>query len=955
MVLCNLVLAGVSMIQNPAVLAPLDRPFLFAYGTWGGKATIVDGTARIQGTPRGGAGVNADLNLKSFRGRCPSLRVRLIGANKMRSIALLLVDKDQHTGRWELPLPTSGAATITPRDGASLETPTTTEKGTLDLEHIIQWQIGGDWSSDEPINLEVSEMTLVVPTPEILSQRQARKAADAAELERQRLERLNLRSRYGTRTQNSPKWITTSFLGPDMIALEVVSGRVIRGNLQPYVPESGDHKRIDGPKLFLQRNGKDIGYLIGPKRDQLVNMEQFVGDPVLDEYANDLQQYAVSSTDDLAYATAQKPTRVDRKTKPIDAAMPSYEMVLRHRIYLSLPKPLKKGRHYTVSVRDLNVAPASSSFVFDPSKVQSEAVRVNQIGFRPDDPLKRAYLSVWLGSGGARSYDVGTKFDVKDVKTGKIAFSGKTTLGLAADGTESLWRKTGNFSKTAIYRMDFAMLRTPGVYRVVVDGVGCSEPFPIAEDAWTHAFKIQMRGLLNNRSGIALGPPYTKFVKPRDFYPGDGVSITQSNYCVLDGGGENPKLAAMDTGVPVPNAWGGYQDAGDWNPRRVTHLKVTMAHLELMRLFPEKFSTLAWNIPKDTKAPDTLNEALFELSCFRRLQKPDGGIPFGIESDGDPIEGEVSWLQSMKAYVFAPDPVSCWVYASVAMPFSELMRRYEPKIADEYKASAIKAMEWAELNTSKFRSRIDWTGWDWRNLAAVRCYAATSDPRWHRVFMENSVLKEAEPNLFLYGKSVQEEAAFTYATLPKPIGDTATKQKAVAAIERQARMAIEYAAGNGWNLTTSDPGKPMFLGFFSTANAESLIRAHYLTHKPEYLSGIIQSTLFCGGANPSGVTYTSGLGTKSVVPFKIDYRLTGQAPPEGLTVYGNCDYLNWPDNSFFTWPIKWHVSRVAIPDAYAWPIPEALFETFLYPAQLEYTVDAWAPNILTWGYLAARK
>ena len=71
-------------------------------------------------------------------------------------------------------------------------------------------------------------------------------------------------------------------------------------------------------------------------------------------------------------------------------------------------------------------------------------------------------------------------------------------------------------------------------------------------------------------------------------------------------------------------------------------------------------------------------------------------------------------------------------------------------------------------------------------------------------------------------------------------------------------------------------------------------------------------------------------------------------------MYGNVDYWKWR-GGFFDWPIQWYVSKVAVPDVYAWPLPEAFFDIFLYPAMTEYTVDVWAPNVTTWGYLAGRE
>jgi endoglucanase len=309
----------------------------------------------------------------------------------------------------------------------------------------------------------------------------------------------------------------------------------------------------------------------------------------------------------------------------------------------------------------------------------------------------------------------------------------------------------------------------------------------------------------------------------------------------------------------------------------------------------------------------------------------------------------------MKVYVYGPDPLSSWTFATAAARFSTLVQPFDAPLAATYRNCAIKAMDWAETEAPRVKAKLNWDGWDARNLAALEVYRLTGEMRYHEIFLENTVLKDASPRLFNYGTAVQTDAAFAYARLPKGVGDEAMKARAVAAIEREAQTSLKYGEGNGWNIIKSDPGAPAILGYYSTPGGTELARAHFLTGKPEYLGGVVQSTLFCVGANPSNTVYTSGLGTRPVLPFKIDYRLTGQPVPEGLTVYGNCDFKSFGDGGFFTWPIQWHISRVAVPNAYTWPIHEALFETYLYPGQLEYTVDAWAPNVYVWGYLAGRK
>jgi endoglucanase len=946
---------------DPVVISSMDKPFLFQYGSWEKGAKVEAGKAVLKGTPRGGAGQNLNLDLFAVGDRCPALRVKVGPGNKAMGLRLMLLDDKLHAATWSFTLPTSGEAIVTPADGASLAVPSGYEKddtgkdrGPLNLRTIRQWQITGDWSSDNPMDVEVTGIFHVAPTAKDLAARKAKLDAEAADRAAQAEVRRSLRERYGKVTDRSPKLERTYFLGPDLLALEITSGRVALGTVARYVAQAGDEQRVDGATVFLKRAGKEIGWLLGTKRDQLATMERFEGDPLLDEFANDPAQFSVFSSEDPAYVQPLKVTAVYRKSKPVNAAIPAYEMALRHRLYLQLPKPLQTGKRYRISMGQLNVAGAE--FVYNPDKTWSEAVRVSQIGFRPDDPVKRAFLSIWLGTGGAHSFGASPVFRVVDNNTGVTTFSGKATISKLAKDPEKLWSyRDKNLNQTDVYRMDFPGVVKPGTYRVVVDGVGCSDPFPINADVWQKAFRLQLHGLYNQRSGMELGPPFTEFRKPRDMHPADGTRVTQSAYSVLDGGGENPLLEKLDTGKPVPEAWGGYHDAGDWNPRRVTHLKVTYAQLEIAKLFPAFAKAQNLNIPKPTKLPDILNEALWEIDLFRRLQKPDGGVPFGIESNGDPSPGEVSWLQTKPLFVYAPDPWSSWVYVSSAVRFAQLARPFDPKLANTFQASALKAMLWAEQNAPKVKAKLKWEAWDARNLAAVNLYEATGDQRWHDVFLENTCLKLDPAPLFRYGTAIQSDAAFAYALLPAKLGDAVLKARARAAFEVEAQKCLIYAQNNAWNLTTADQGKPLFLGFYSTPGGTDLVRAHFLTAKPEYLAGIVQSCLFSAGANPSNMTYTSGLGARSAIPFKMDARATGQPIPKGLTVYGNCDYMGWPDNNFFRWPLQWHISRAAVPDVYTWPLNEAMFETYLYPATEEYTVDVWAPNVYVWGYLAARK
>ncbi len=680
-----------------------------------------------------------------------------------------------------------------------------------------------------------------------------------------------------------------------------------------------------------------------------------------DDVTGDPDRFTIQSKEDPAFAKGLNPTAIHRKSKPTDWAQPGKQFVMRHTLYLVMPQPLAPGKHYDYDLGELNVQQPRGTFTCDPAKIRSEAVHSQQIGYRPDDPVKRAFLSIWLGTGGAYTYPSGLTFTLRDDATGAVVFRGEVETILGADQKEKMFREQ-NFPKTAVARLDFSSFQKPGRYRVCVEGIGCGYPFEIGPKVWEKAFLTQMKGLYNERSGVALGPPYTPFTKPRDFHPADGVRITKSTYSVLDGGGEAfEKLAKGDTGQPVPDAWGGYHDAGDWNPRRATHLQVTLAQLEIFDMFPDVFGALKLNIPAGPPhVPDMLTEALFEIDCFRRLQEPDGGVSYGIETPGDPIDGEVSWLQSMPAYVFAADPSSSWIYATAAGRAAKLLAKYDADLAGKYRESALKAMKWAEADRARRQAagtlaKLNWDIIDQRNLAAIVLYDLTGEKHWHDVFLEDSCLKDPQPDLFVWGRHVQRDAAFVYARLPKDKGDPALKAKAVHGLEVQADKSLVYAKDNAFNITANDRYRPMFIGFYSTPDAAELVRAHFLTGKPEYLAGAVQATQFAAGCNPINMTYTVGVGSNwTRHPLHLDSRRTGQPAPEGLTVYGNLDFERWNDEGM-NWPMKWFLGKECVPSAYEWPIPEAYWDIFMYPMINEFTVDRWWPNIYVWGYLHVRR
>lgn len=806
----------------------------------------------------------------------------------------------------------------------------------------------------------------------VAAEEAAQKARQIAEeTEKLARERENKLRAYSYRGERSPEVTQVSLAAPDILALTIDAQRTVLPTMTKYEPQPGDEKKVrkshhgEVEQATLLRKGKRIGRLQGKHLDWLFTDERLEGDPLLDFIAETPANYTIQSADDPNYAQPVKPVAVYRKSVPRDVVLPGGQHPTRHRIYLRLPSSVQPGKTYSVKIAALNVKNGDLSFKADLEKVRSDSVHVNQIGYRPDDPAKRAFLSIWLGTGGAYTFADGLGFSLIDEQTHKTVFRGKVERVLAADGKEKLWTKPPkNYSDTAVYRMDFSSHQTPGTYRVYVDGIGCSYPFNIGRSVWEKAFLTQMKGLYNQRSGVELGPPYTNFKKPRDFHPDDGAVVTRSSYDVLSKGGPHAyaSIAKGDTGEAVKDAWGGYHDAGDWNPRRVTHMYTTLAQLELCELFPDYFCKLNLNIPPQDGVPDIITEALFEIDCFRRLQLPNGAVPHGIETEGDPSAGEVSWLSRQHCYVLAPNIRDSWLYAATAARAAKVLKPFKAELAKTYLDSAVRAFRWAEGELARKQAAHEampkndyWDAFDARNLSALVLYDITGDKDYHAIFLHDTCLKQPGTEIVAWGWHIQCDQFFLYARMDEKKTDPKLRETARAGVISLAERSLKYAEGNAFNITQREPGRPMFAGFFSTSGGSELVRAHYLTKKHEYLKGAVQSCQFQAGCNPNNLVYTSGLGANPVkIPLELDARSSGQAVPIGLTVFGNSDYFNWR-NSFWDINLRF-VNRPEFiwPDAYGWPLTEAYFDVWVLVSANEYVIDTWAPNVLVWGYLSAR-
>ncbi|WP_051560375.1 glycoside hydrolase family 9 protein [Marinobacterium jannaschii] len=747
-------------------------------------------------------------------------------------------------------------------------------------------------------------------------------------------------------------------VAPDVLALEFQAQSTIPARQVPYDSQLLDSIEQKERHIWVRRYGEVIGALAGRDRKTFYPYDRVEGQPLNTTWADTPSSYRLINTSS-GKPVLETPVNVYRKSRPNNIARTGFWQFAwpsRHFIYLQFAKPLQEGGRYLLQMPGSQFPPYR--YTHNTLTVRSEAVHLSQLGFRPDDPTKQGFLSLWRGNGGGQNYASNLPFHIIDNQTNRSLFRGSANLSRGAREAEDSYGN--NYNKTDVLQLDFSEFRRPGDYRLCVAKIGCSYPFQISDQSWLRAYRIAARGFYHQRSGIELGPPYTQYRRPRNFHPDDGVRVIQSRTPLietangLNAHGNDPdnftNLIRGRTAQTLSNAWGGYADAGDWD-RRIQHLRIARLLLELYEMFPGYFSRVNLNIPESgNQLADNLDEALWGLDLFRRLQTVEGGVRGGIESAEHPRHGEASWQESLEVFAYAPDHWSSYIYAGVAARAAFVLQDLSPEKARQYRTSALAAMNWAERKrrTVRYPKPLHQVN-DERNLAAAELFRLTGEQRWHRIFVDTTAFTAPGTPLKQWQKHDQSDAAFLY--LRSANADKALKKRMLQAMIAEAEFSISQSGQTGFRWTKRESGEWVGWGMLSTPGTLTLVRSHYLTGKQRYLKAALASASFGAGANPLNMTFTTGTGINSPRnPLHHDSRVSAQPAPPGITVNGPLELRHQVNY----WTAKLFRS-VIFPAHSEWPVTEAYFDLYTFAPLTEFTVyTTMANNTYLWGYFAAR-
>jgi endoglucanase len=745
---------------------------------------------------------------------------------------------------------------------------------------------------------------------------------------------------------------------PQIITISVAHSKRVAGDYVFY--DGSDGSTIDSSNYTerkIKLNEQTVGYLIGKEDSIMRTFDKRIGDKI---YETTINNVTISSDTDNNYTNGMDPVDASIKSRITDLAWTGdWQMSFCKEliIYLEISEPLIAGHKYNLKTSSLGLN--DTTFVYNPRELISTSVHVNHLGFNPSSPVKVGFLSCWAGNLGALSFNNYHPFYLINHETGSIVYTGVTQLSKSKDNPhESDLRYGRNFTQTDVYFMDFTDYTTPGYYRLCVEDVGCSLPFRISGDVYKEAMSASTIGLFTHRSGLELGEPFTDYIRPRPMHPDDGNKIFHSTMTLSefnDSGMDFEQLLESATEDTCGTAWGGYMDAGDWD-RHTGHLIAPRMIFELLELFPTYYDTVQLNIPENNNdLPDMVDEALWSIDLYRRMQNSDGSVPGGIESSQHPRRMEPSWHESLKIMVFKPDLKSAYRYAATAAKAAFwFQQNNNPQKSKLYKNSALKAYRWAEQKVAEgdpeysSGSGFNFTV-DKRNLAAAELFRLTDADSIHNVFLATTVYTSAKNKLEAWNSYSQKEAPFTYIITTSDKKDLDVHDNCIASIKNDADDELSYQSTTAFRWS-KDPNGVLGFGAITAPRVISMLKSYHISNDDIYLEGAINGCQYTLGANPLNMTFTTGLGHKyPTLPLHLDSYNTGQKPPTGITVYGSFNQLDdFPDY----WSNKFTESEIK-PAISTWP-PIEYYQDIghLSSFMCEYTIQQTiAPHLYVMGFL----
>ena len=688
---------------------------------------------------------------------------------------------------------------------------------------------------------------------------------------------------------------------PEVVArMDALSG----GELVKAVTGFEASEKVGRPNWTLYRLPEQIHakYLAQARRE--------VGELALDDAAS----FRIAGDGDARDAAPQAPVRVTRTLVSLGGArIPGAHLVdYAHYCLLELPEPLEQGRRYKILVKGRGAV----SFVYDETSLVSRAIKVNQAGYLSGAGAKFAYLGAFGYEFGPLDFPQAKTFAVVDVATGKTVFDGPVTLRerdpkFAPTDKEPDPGKRPSMYGEHVYELDLSGLQATGAFFITVPGVGRSWPFRHAPDAYGEAFYTAARGLFHQRAATALDAAHTAWTRPKSTMHD---TIYESAHIAFPPHAEAPKGYAIfdvygattDRERVTRDVVGGWYDAADWD-RNQAHYSAVFDLLNAFEFNPAAFTDAQLRIPESGNGvPDVLDEVRWGLECWRRSQDEKGGVSGFIETNTHP-----SYEDPKHPYAFSRRTRwSSLIYAAAAAQYARLVKPFDAKASALYAESARRAWTYGvdpanALGTVEIPARrnrgsgdayvVTWTEEEshtrpYRVHAAAQMHRLTGDAAYLAGIGE--IAAQAQPPM-AWRFSHRDFSPWIYAELALDAGggmpaDVVAHWRAF--YLREAELLVAQLAEMPYRHTW--PRKQDYWAGWGALNVVNFNRclaiAWKLSGDARYRDAIANNLDFMLGANPLGMSWTTGIGF--VYPIDIQHANSENDgimdPVPGITLYG---------------------------------------------------------------------
>ncbi|MBC8064513.1 MAG: glycoside hydrolase family 9 protein, partial [Chlorobia bacterium] len=552
-----------------------------------------------------------------------------------------------------------------------------------------------------------------------------------------------------------------------------------------------------------------------------------------------------------------------------------------------------------------------------------------------------ADLFMWIGDGGARDYTTYAGRRVMLVRAGSDLEQYVGSVGF--------WKPSGkdyggwNLTRSGVWTCDFST-RAEGTYRLVVEGVGCSQDFSVSRNAYFEPYKTSVRGFFYMRIGedknfnpVPRQPRYIPNVDP----PGFKVFLTtmspvHPDWKTLGGDPWDNKdwSKYKEPGEPTnPNAWGGHSDAADWD-RHAGHISMIWDLLLPYVLSNGRLSEDNLGIRESGNGiPDLIDEAQNEVDFWLRLRDTKGGYSFGLNNA---TPDDKSMFQA------AAHPYMAWANAANSAMLADCFRiAKKPDLAAKYRDKAIEAWKVANEQELDFKHGIGngaIRSRDLKMMAAAFLYNVTGDRKYEDVMAGESVIKNATSLTEEVDKYNQLWGTAAYLMCDKfklrPI------HHAQLLANMKTSLSAEAIAKHVLPSTTRPSrrsGDESYGWFQSTQEVQRLCVAHAISTPADQVKMIQALVLEADwglGRNPLNATQMTGIGARSPQDIYTSGRYDGSPGVHpGHTPYMNADA--WMKDFFMGDP-QWMASK-GYPAWKDWPHGEALWRARYCFANNEFT------------------